>query len=152
VNEGNGGLKRFIGLLTVLPLFAVGLAACAVAIDDSDERAEQVYGRTWIAVEVAGQPVAPGVESNLVVAPDGKVSGNTGCNGYFGSVIIAGQAMSFGNLGATKIACPEPAMGQEKRLLRALDGTRGYLVENDSLLLLDGAGAALVRFRLGTSA
>ena len=85
--------------------------------------------------------------STLIVADDGKVSGHAGCNGYFGSVIIDTAAMSFGNLGSTKIACPEPAMGQEDRLLRALDGTRGYRLEDASLLLLDGAGSTLVRFR-----
>ena len=60
--------------------------------------------------------------------------------------------MSFGNLGATRKACPEPAMSQEDRLLRALDSTRGYRLLNGSLVLLDGAGAALVRFRNGSGA
>lgn len=123
------------------------VAACAPIAEDGDAAAERLYGRDWIAEVIAGRPAAPAVESTLSVAAGGKVSGNAGCNGYFGSVIIDGQAMSFGNLGATKIACPEPAMGQEDRLLAALDSTRGYRLENGTLLLLDGAGAVLVRFR-----
>ena len=136
----------------LLPLGALGLAACAVQIDDSDEKAAEVYGRSWVAEELVGQPAAPGVESSLVVAADGKVSGNAGCNRYFGSVILSGEAMSFGNLGTTKMACDEPALSQEARLLRALDGTRGYRVQDGALLLLDGSGATLVRFRLDETA
>lgn len=133
--------------LLLLPLAATGLAACALGPDDTNEAAEPLFKRVWVAEEVQGVPVAPQVQSSLQVAADGKVSGHTGCNGYFGSVIIDGQAMSFGNLGSTRIACPEPAMSQEDRLLGALDGTRGYRLQNDTLLLLDGAGDTLVRFR-----
>lgn len=125
----------------------IGLAACSLTNDATDVQAERLYGRTWIAEEVGGQPVSAGVEPSLVVEADGKVSGNAGCNGYFGSVIIVGDAMSFGNLGSTRKACAEPAMSQEGRLLSALDSTRGYQLRNGDLVLLDGAGAALVRFR-----
>ncbi len=143
---------RFVSFLALGPLLGVGLGACAVQIDDADEKAAQVYDRAWVAEELAGVPVVPGVDSSLLVAADGKVSGNAGCNSYFGSAIVSGEAMTFGNLGTTKMACQEPAMSQESRLLRALDGTRGYRVQDDALLLLDGAGTTLVRFRLGGNA
>ncbi len=140
---------KSVRTFSVLTVLAAAVAACSLVTEESDEAAERLYDITWVAEEVSGQPVALGVESNLLVAADGKVSGNAGCNGYFGSVIIDGQAMSFGNLGSTKIACPEPAMSQENRLLGALDSTRGYRLQNGNLLLLDGAGATLVRFRQG---
>ncbi|WP_193370989.1 META domain-containing protein [Pelagibius marinus] len=133
--------------LSLLPLAAAGLAACALGPVDTNEAAEPLFDRTWVAEEMKGLPAAPQVQSSLQVAADGKVSGHTGCNGYFGSVIIDGQAMSFGNLGSTRIACPEPVMVQEDRLLSALDGTRGYRLQDDNLLLLDGAGDTLARFR-----
>lgn len=138
---------RRVGTLTCLAAIVLGLAACSLTDDVTDKQAERVYGRTWIAEEVAGQPVSAEVEASLLVAADGKVSGHAGCNGFFGSVIIAGEAMSFGNLGSTRMACPEPAMSQEGRLLDALDSTRGYSLQDGTLVLLDGAGAALVRFR-----
>jgi putative lipoprotein len=125
----------------------LGLAACSLVEEETDAQAERVYGRTWIAQEVGGQPVTGGVEPSLVVGSDGKVSGHAGCNGYFGSVIVAGEAMSFGNLGSTRMACAEPAMSQENRLLKALDSTRGYRLLDGELVLLDGTGATLVRFR-----
>ena len=131
----------------LLPLALAGLAACALGPEDANEAPEQLFDRTWVAEEVRGVPAAPQVQSSLQVAADGKVSGHTGCNGYFGSVIIDGQAMSFGNLGSTRIACSEPVMSQENLLLSALDSTRGYRLQDGTLLLLDGAGDTLVRFR-----
>ena len=145
--EGTAHLNRLVGTLPVTAAVILGLAACSLVNDVTDEQAERVYGRTWIAEEVGGLPVPGGIQPSLVVESDGKVSGNAGCNGYFGSVIIAGEAMSFGNLGSTRKACAEPAMSQEGRLLDALDSTRGYRLQDGSLVLLDGAGAALVRFR-----
>jgi heat shock protein HslJ len=145
-------LKSTLSLLTAVTLAALGLAACALTPEEADEQAERVYGQTWIAEEVAGRPIASGVEPSLVFNPDGKVTGNAGCNGYFGSVIIDGEAMSFGNLGATRKLCPEPTMTQEGNLLQALDSTRGYRLEQDGLELLDGAGATLVRFRTESGA
>lgn len=138
---------RQLGTLPGLAAMVLGLAACSLTEDVPDAQAERVYGRTWIAEEVVGQPVPAGIEPSLLVAADGKVSGHAGCNGYFGSVIIAGEAMSFGNLGSTRMACAEPAMSEEGRLLSALDSTRGYRVQDDTLVLLDGAGETLVRFR-----
>jgi len=138
-------IRRFatFGLWT---LCASVLAACSLAEDVTDEGSKRLVGRTWVAEEVSGEPSAEGVTSTMVVSDDGRVSGNAGCNGYFGSVIIDGAGMSFGNLGATKMACPDPMMTQESRLLAALDNTRGYRLENGSLFLLGGAGDVLVRF------
>lgn len=145
-------MKNPLSSLLAVAASAATLTACGLTPQDNDRQAERVYGQTWIAQEVAGEPVSGGVEPSLVFDSDGKVSGNAGCNGYFGSVIIDGQAMSFGNLGATRKLCPEPAMKQEGLLLEALDSTRGYRLENDGLELLDGEGATLARFRSGTGA
>lgn len=140
-------MNRLARSLSTAAAVVLGLAACSLVNDVTDELAERLYGRTWIAEEVGGQPVPGGLEPSLLVEPDGKVTGHAGCNGYFGSVIVAGEAMSFGNLGATRKACAEPAMSQEDRLLDALDSTRGYRLQDGNLVLLDGSGAPLVRFR-----
>lgn len=140
------GLKRLVGLLPGAAVVILGLAGCSLVEEETDAQAERLYGRTWIAELLGGEPVPSGVKPSLVVESDGKVSGHAGCNGYFGSVIIAGDAMSFGNLGSTRMACTEPAMSQEGRLLEALDSTRGYRLQDGDLVLLDGTGAALGRF------
>lgn len=58
-------------------------------------------------------------------AEDGKLSGSAGCNRYFGTV--AGRdayELSVGPLGATRMACEQPAMAVEDRFLRALEGVK----------------------------
>ena len=127
-------------------------AGCSLAVDERDELAELVYDRNWVVSQVLGTPAAPGVTATLLIAEDGKVSGNAGCNGFFGSAIIDNDAISFGNLGTTRIACPEPAMGQEDRMLQALDSTRGYRLDSENLVLLDAEGIPVLRFVLGESA
>lgn len=131
---------------------ASAAAGCSLVEDERDPMAEQVYDRNWIVSQVQGAPAAPGVTSTLMIAEDGKVSGNAGCNGFFGSAIIDNDAISFGNLGSTRMACPEPAMGQEDRMLKALDSTRGYRLEEQDLVLLNADGNAILRLKLGDGA
>ena len=140
-------LKRLVRMLPGAAVVVLGLAGCSLVEEETDAQAERVYGRTWVAELLGGEPIPNSAKPSLVVESDGRVSGHAGCNGYFGSVIIAGDAMSFGNLGATRKACAEPAMSQEDRLLKALDSTRGYRLQAGELVLLDGTGTPLVRFR-----
>ena len=133
-------------------LVAAGvLSGCSLAVDERDEMAELVYDRFWIVSQIEGVPAAAGVTSTLLIAEDGKVSGNAGCNGFFGSAIIDNDAIAFGNIGSTRKACPEPAMGQEDRMLRALDNARGYRLYEKDLLLLDAGGKTVLRFTEGES-
>ncbi len=145
-------MSRAFGVSFTLLTVAALVSACTLAVDERDELAEQVYDRFWVVSQIEGKPAAPGVTATLMIAEDGKVSGNTGCNGYFGSAIIDNDAIAFGNLGTTRRACPEPAMGQEGRMLQALDSTRGYRLDEDDLLLLDGGGKTVLRFTLGDAA
>ena len=140
--------QRFWDRLIVLAV-AGALAGCSLAQDERDELAERVYDRNWVVSQVLGTPAAPGVIATLLIEDDGKVSGNAGCNGFFGSAIIDKNAISFGNLGTTRMACPEPAMGQEDRMLAALDSTRGYRLDAQELVLLDADGNPVLRFSPG---
>lgn len=139
---------KWLGVLVV----ASAAAGCSLVEDERDPMAELVYDRNWIVSQVQGAPAAPGVTSTLLISEDGKVSGNAGCNGFFGSAIIDNDAISFGNLGSTRMACPEPAMGQEDRMLQALDSTRGYRLDAEDLVLLDAEGNPVLRFTLGEDA
>src|SRR3546814_13742366 len=83
--EGITDLNRLARSLSTAAAVVLGHAACSLVNDVTDELAERLYGRTWIAEEVAGQPVPGGLEPSLLVEPDGKVTGHAGCNGYFRS-------------------------------------------------------------------
>jgi putative lipoprotein len=68
--------------------------------------------------------------------------GRGGCNPYFGTATVEGERVSFGPLGATKMACPPALMDQERRFFAALEGAERWALDDGGLFLLYAAGAA----------
>lgn len=77
----------------------------------------------------------------------GQVGGSGGCNRYGGPVDITGEAIRFGPLASTRMAC-SPAIGdQEGRFFAALrSATRFVVTAEDKLVLYDATGDAVVTF------
>jgi heat shock protein HslJ len=65
----------------------------------------------------------------------GQVSGNAGCNDYFASYSVAGDAIEIDQAGATLRLCPEPpgVMEQEAEYLAALTSAVTYSIEGNLL-------------------
>jgi putative lipoprotein len=83
----------------------------------------------------------------LEVLDDSRVVGNTGCNSAGGPWEIDGTTLTIGPLVTTRMAClDDTVMWVEASYLRSMDATRAYRIEGDTLVLLDEAGADLVRF------
>ncbi len=74
-----------------------------------------------------------------------KVTGMGGCNNFFGSVKIDGNAIEFGPLGATRKACGEAIDDQESRFFQALEKVRSFELDQGLLFLLDNDGAQVLR-------
>ena len=53
--------------------------------------------------------------------------------------------LRIGPLGATRRACPPPAMAQEAAFFAALEAARGFRVQRGLLVLLDADGRPLAR-------
>lgn len=78
---------------------------------------------------------------------DRGASGFAGCNRWFSSIEHDGaNSLSFGNIGLTRMMCPESQMTTERAYTEALNRTDGVRVEGNELVLTD-AGADLLRFR-----
>lgn len=120
---------------------ALVLAGCAW-----DRPQAELFDRHWTLAEIEGAPApAPG-RSTLVVARDGKVSGDGGCNRYAGQAEVTDQAVVFGPLMATKRACEPAPMRQETSLFEGLRRTVAWRVEGGALALLDAESRELLRF------
>ncbi|MEZ0335234.1 MAG: META domain-containing protein, partial [Gemmatimonadales bacterium] len=65
----------------------------------------------------------------------GKVAGRGSCNRFFGSVEISGESIKLGQLGSTRMACPEAVMNQESRYFQALEAAERYTRNGDELLV-----------------
>ena len=125
------------------------LIAILAAAPGQTGTAERLTGTAWRAVELAGTPVpaqpsAPR-EPHLVFGTDGRVSGADGCNRLTGPYTEKGDAVSFGNLAGTMMACP----GTDEiagRFRSALKGTAHWRVEDRRLKFYGATGQPLAVF------
>jgi len=104
-------------------------------------------GSEWNPLEIAG--VAVPAESQMFVrfGGEGRLEGNGGCNGFFGTYKLDGDTIAIGPIGATRRACEESVMDLEMRLFDALAKSVSYARERIALELRDGSGIALMRLR-----
>lgn len=138
---------RSLFSLLLLGLLAAGCASTGAA----GSTPASVIGPTWRLVAFGDE--RPAVSSaTLTFGSDGRVSGSTGCNHFFGQYTLAPSgALTLSGVGSTRMACPGPAMAQEGRFLAALnaatqvvvDGGRLTLVSaDDALMTFEGPGRA----------
>jgi heat shock protein HslJ len=125
------------------------LVAILAAAPAQTGTTERLAGTAWRAVELAGTPVpappSPEREPHLVFGTDGRVSGADGCNRLTGPYTEKGDAVSFGNLAGTMMACP----GSDeiaRRFRSALKGTAHWRVENGRLTFYGATGQPLAVF------
>jgi heat shock protein HslJ len=78
--------------------------------------------------------------------PVGKASGKGGCNGWFATAKVHGRELGFTGMGATMMACPPPAMDEERAFFAAIGRTQGYAVDEHGLTLTLSDGGVM-RFR-----
>lgn len=105
-------------------------------------------GIDWRLVQVAGSgvpfiDVPPGVDATLRI--DGtQAGGQGGCNSWFGTVKLDGDAIAFSDVGSTMMACEEPAMSFEGQYLGALPSIARWAIVDGALELMDTDGATLL--------
>jgi heat shock protein HslJ len=83
-----------------------------------------------------------------------RAAGHAGCNRYFAPYTLAGEALTIGGAGATRMACAEPAglMQQEALFRAALASVANYRIDGDKLELRTAQGALAVSLRRRTGA
>lgn len=67
------------------------------------------------------------------------VSGNAGCNRFFGSYTVRGTSIKFSKIGTTKMFCSKPGiMKDEADFTRALAAATRYSISRDKLRIYSG--------------
>ncbi len=135
-------MNRFSIAARIL-ITALSIAGCASDDGDGSTPSTGPYGK-WRAIEI-GDLVAGASETTLEIAQDGAVTGDGGCNGYFGNATIIGGAIEFGSMGSTQMACDPLVMEQELDYFAALQNVAGWRHEVGNLVLFDPSAAAVVR-------
>lgn len=123
----------------------LALAGCASLVGPGEPPVDTV----WRVVELDGRPV-PRLHANraptlLLDAAAARASGFAGCNRMTGRYTIDGDAISFGPLASTRMACGPPADEVETRYFEALEAVVGWRVRDEALELLDAEGSVLAR-------
>lgn len=88
--------------------------------------------------------VPQGVTAALTFS-DGRVDVEAGCNRGTGSVEIGPDAITFGPIGLTKMACVGTVMLVEDAVMAALSGEVSYDIEADTLMLEAGSQGLVLR-------
>jgi len=124
----------------VIGIAAVGFVA-VVLLAVNYSSGGDLEGPTWQlgSLEVDGQ-VSDAVAGAPVTATfeDGVVAGSGGCNTYSGSYTVDGDAISFGPIASTLIACEDPIGSQEFAFFAALGRADSFDVSGGTLTLSEG--------------
>jgi heat shock protein HslJ len=98
-------------------------------------------GTTWNLTHLCWQRPVPEGTHITIAFEDDQVSGNAGCNRYFAGTKGTGPYdFSIGPPGATRRACPEPAMALESQYLAALQKVSQFGFLSGALVLTYRAG------------
>ena len=110
--------------------------------------ARPIAGTYWSAIELIGKPTPTqqaSQEAHLIFQPDGRVAGADGCNRVAGSYELKGDAVKFGPLVGTRMACLNTAE-VERGFREALETAARLVVTGDRLELFDTGGRLVAVF------
>ncbi|MEU8526507.1 MULTISPECIES: META domain-containing protein [Streptomyces] len=82
--------------------------------------------------------------AHFVIAEDGKVTGNLGCNRFSTTATVSGSTITFGRLASTRMVCAPPQMKVEEAMSKVFESraTYGLHVRSLTLTAPDGTGVA----------
>jgi heat shock protein HslJ len=106
-------------------------------------------GNTWTLTSfIEGEDVQSPLVNTTITAyfEDGNITGNAGCNNYFGGYTIDDNKINISKpLGSTRRTCePEEKMQQEYQYLEMFGNVTTYTIEGNQLTLSTEDGLALV--------
>jgi len=101
----------------------------------------------WLVVEYndgQGSLVAVGDGSVHVSIAGGELTGNAGCNGFFGPIVQEASSITVGPIGSTEMYC-EGVMQREAAVMTSLEASTQVQADDTGLVFLDGAGTVQLR-------
>lgn len=126
---------------------AAALLLAMTACGGSQKKALPLEGTTWKLAKMEAIPAkAVDAEADFFTlqfsAADTLVSGRTNCNRFFGKYEKQDGKLEFGNLGMTRMACPD--MQYEDAFVKMLDEVDRFEIKGAELTLFDDHKALAV--------
>jgi len=129
-----GAYRRSLAIALALTL--VGCQMYATPPDKAAMSGEaSLAGTQWLLEDLAGRGVVDRLQSTLVFAEAGRVSGRAGCNDFSGPIRWGVDQITIGPLMVTRKACSPAVSDQETRYLEALAGAHRLRIDGPYLLI-----------------
>ncbi|MCG8542880.1 MAG: META domain-containing protein [Alphaproteobacteria bacterium] len=125
--------------LTILAI-AIALAGCAGAAKQAP-----LAGSEWQPTRLGASSVPNKPESYVQFRVQGRLAGLGGCNRFMGGYTLDGDKIAIGPLASTQMACPEPAMTQERAFVSALQAAKTYKRGKEVLTLYGADGKEIAQ-------
>lgn len=135
--------NKFVNLLLMGSILILAITACSPSgsggnVEPDVASGAVLEGTSWVLAEFGPEDgltaVLPDTTITLNFTNDGS-HGSAGCNSYFGEFTQSGNSLTFGAIGSTKMACPEPIMQQENEYLAALGTVSSFALTDEQLTL-----------------
>ena len=101
---------------------------------------------TWEATVIGETPVPPGVDITLQIESDMRAGGNGGCNSFFSQATITEDSFAIGEVARTQRSCFYERNMLEQSYFNALKASVGWVIDGDTLTLLDPAAKSTLIF------
>lgn len=133
--------------LRLAALFSLVFAATTMSASAADA---SLLDTRWTLESVRGITAVAGRGGppHMVLAPDGGVNGNTGCNQMGGGFTVEGDSIRFTPMRTTRMYCAD-AYRTEQELLKAFPYMARFVITGDRLELLTRDGVSLAVFVAG---
>lgn len=134
-------MKRILGLPMLAGLLMLG--SCGTC--KKQGMTNDITG-TWTIVEAMGESTAQG-DSEAVITFDteGKLTGNSSVNSFFGDYTLKTGTLSFSNVGMTRRM--GRSMDVETRVIQAVNESASISVDGSSAVISDKNGKAVMKLR-----
>ncbi|WP_420629039.1 META domain-containing protein [Candidatus Leptofilum sp.] len=126
-----------LSLLIIITMVACSPAGSGGNLEPEIDSVPNLEG-SWVLEKFGPEGEETAVLPNTSITlnfEDGRIGGSAGCNSYFAEFTQADNMLSFGVIGATRMACIE-GMEQEAAYLAALESVSSYSVADDQLTLI----------------
>ena len=132
--------RKLIAGALGMSLLIAAVPGATMAQDDATLSPE---GVEWSLTSLAGEALPAEVEVTLFLS-GGETVGNAGCNSYFGSYELEGEALTFPNpFGVTLKFCEGAPMDVETAYLPLLQATASWSIDEAGMLSLADADGAV---------
>jgi heat shock protein HslJ len=122
----------------------VPLLAVASGTDGVTAGAD-LAGSEWLPNFMSESDLPAGNHISVEFKPGGEISGNGGCNRFFGGYTIAGNTIKIGPIASTRKGCPG-ILRLETAFFATLEAAKTFQRDGSTLVLFGAGGIKLAQF------